>query len=208
MPPPSDIRTLIWEETLAADMRQRYFQALAASASSLNLFLRIAIPLTTVMTFLSAAGVVLQQLTIPLSLVAVAAGLVVAIANRPRRHSGCASGGDGRPVGGVGRDPRTVQTALDRVTAARAGYRRPVQASARTGRARHRALTSVNTLPSPPASAKQVPRSGCGRLLMPIRQSPDPPPPPPRPLPPPPPPPSPPPAPPPPKNSLGVFHQR
>ena len=81
MPPPSDIRTLIWEETLTADMRQRYFQALAASASSLNLFLRIAIPLTTVMTFLSAAGVVLQQLTIPLSLVAVTAGLVVAIAN-------------------------------------------------------------------------------------------------------------------------------
>ena len=81
MPPPSDIRTLIWEETLAADMRQRYFQALAASASSFSLFLRIAIPLTTVMTFLSAAGVVLQQLTIPLSVVAFAAGLVVAIAN-------------------------------------------------------------------------------------------------------------------------------
>ena len=203
MPPPSDIRTLIWEETLAADMRQRYFQALAASASSLNLFLRIAIPLTTVMTFLSAAGVVLQAVDdtpVP--------GGGRGRAGGRYRQPGCASGGDGRPVGGVGRDPRTVQTALDRVTAARAGYRRPVQASARTGRARHRALTSVNTLPSPPASAKQVPRSGCGRLLMPIRQSPDPPPPPPRPLPPPPPPPSPPPAPPPPKNSLGVFHQR
>ena len=67
MPPPSDIRTLIWEETLAADMRRRYFQALAANAASLNAGLRAALPLTTVITFLSAAGVFLTQWTIPLS---------------------------------------------------------------------------------------------------------------------------------------------
>ena len=66
-------------------MRQRYFQALAASASSLNLFLRIAIPLTTVMTFLSAVGVVLQQLTIPLSVLAFTVGMVAAITNTGAR---------------------------------------------------------------------------------------------------------------------------
>ena len=82
MPPPSDnIRTLIWEETLAADMRRRYFQALAANAASLNAGLRVALPLTTVITFLSAAGVFLTQWTIPLSVIAFAAGLLAAIAN-------------------------------------------------------------------------------------------------------------------------------
>ena len=79
MPPPSDIRTLIWEETLAADMRQRYFHALAANAASLNAGLRAALPLTTLITFLSAAGVFLTQWTIPLSVIAFAAGLLAAI---------------------------------------------------------------------------------------------------------------------------------
>ena len=79
MPPPSDIRTLIWEETLAADMRRRYFQALAANAASLNAGLRAALPLTTLITFLSAAGVFLTQWTIPLSVIAFAAGLLAAI---------------------------------------------------------------------------------------------------------------------------------
>ena len=81
MPPPSDIRTLIWEETLTADMRRRYFQVLAANAASLNAGLRVALPLTTVITFLSAAGVFLTQWTIPLSVIAFAAGLLAAIAN-------------------------------------------------------------------------------------------------------------------------------
>ena len=85
MPAPSDIRTLIWEETLAADMRQRYFQALAANAASLNAGLRVALPLTTVITFLSAAGVFLTQWTIPLSVIAFAAGLLAAIANQGAR---------------------------------------------------------------------------------------------------------------------------
>ena len=85
MPPPNDIRTLIWEETweetLAADMRQRYFQALAANASSLNAVLRTALPLTTVVTFLSAAEMFLTQWTIPLSVMAFTAALLAAIAN-------------------------------------------------------------------------------------------------------------------------------
>ena len=85
MPPPSDIRTLIWEETLTADMRCRYFQALAANAASLNAGLRVALPLTTVITFLSAAGVFLTQWTIPLSVIAFAAGLLAAIANTGAR---------------------------------------------------------------------------------------------------------------------------
>ena len=81
MSPPIDLRTLIWEETLTADMRQRYFKALATSASSLDVCLRFAIPLTAVMTFLSAAGVVMQQFTILLSVLVTVAGLVAAIAN-------------------------------------------------------------------------------------------------------------------------------
>ena len=113
MPPPNDILTLIWEETLAADMRQRYFQALAANASSLNAVLRTALPLTTVVTFLSAAEMFLTQWTIPLSVMAFAAALLAAIANPGARVVAMV-----RPVGGVGRDPRTVQTALDRDAAA------------------------------------------------------------------------------------------
>ena len=78
-------------------MRQRYFKALATSASSLDVCLRFAIPLTAVMTFLSAAGVVMQQFAVeryfarssppaaarPIVgvVVVTVAGLVAAIAN-------------------------------------------------------------------------------------------------------------------------------